>query len=331
MIETIRGGAPITPFLRYGDSVRLEMRDARGQSIFGSIAQRVVSPAKKRVGVIHIDPSPAERRSRNAVGERIASSVLEAMQRDGVLVLRSGRRSRAARRAESSHGSRLGRAVGVLRQRRRQPARPWPSAAGTAAVRAVRVCRTTWRTRWSATRCATILGDGRVLRVLQRQHELPGQHVSATAPRCDARAVVRRCCRTDLGGGRQRSSAGRRRTQRRGRVVAGHARASSFLPRCRTMRSKRAVRNLRRCAACFVRVTCCCAIRCCGTAAYRIRRTNYRHMIAMVFVAKDKPRGTADRVLARLRSAAGERTASVSTRRSPTNRSTICSARRSGC
>ena len=42
MIETIRSGAPITPFLRYGDSVRLEMRDAAGHSIFGSIAQRVV-------------------------------------------------------------------------------------------------------------------------------------------------------------------------------------------------------------------------------------------------------------------------------------------------
>ncbi len=41
MIETIRTGAPITPFLRYGDTVRLEMRDPRGASIFGSIVQRV--------------------------------------------------------------------------------------------------------------------------------------------------------------------------------------------------------------------------------------------------------------------------------------------------
>jgi fumarylacetoacetate (FAA) hydrolase len=41
-IETIRSGAPTTPFLRHGDSIRLEMRDARGQSIFGAIAQRVV-------------------------------------------------------------------------------------------------------------------------------------------------------------------------------------------------------------------------------------------------------------------------------------------------
>jgi fumarylacetoacetate (FAA) hydrolase len=46
-IETIRSGAPVTPFLRYGDSVHLEMRDGRGQSIFGSISQRVVPPAKR--------------------------------------------------------------------------------------------------------------------------------------------------------------------------------------------------------------------------------------------------------------------------------------------
>ena len=50
-LRTIRAmspgpGAPITPFLRYGDSVRLEMRDARGQSIFGAISQRVLAPRK---------------------------------------------------------------------------------------------------------------------------------------------------------------------------------------------------------------------------------------------------------------------------------------------
>ncbi len=41
-IETLRTGAPTTPFLRDGDSIRLEMRDANGHSIFGAIAQRVV-------------------------------------------------------------------------------------------------------------------------------------------------------------------------------------------------------------------------------------------------------------------------------------------------
>jgi len=42
MIETIEEGAPKTPFLRFGDRVRIEMLDADGRSIFGAIDQRVV-------------------------------------------------------------------------------------------------------------------------------------------------------------------------------------------------------------------------------------------------------------------------------------------------
>jgi fumarylacetoacetate (FAA) hydrolase len=41
MIETIEQGAPATPFLKFGDRVRVEMRDAAGRSIFGAIDQRV--------------------------------------------------------------------------------------------------------------------------------------------------------------------------------------------------------------------------------------------------------------------------------------------------
>jgi fumarylacetoacetate (FAA) hydrolase len=40
-IETIRDGKPRTPFLRFGDRVRIEMRDRNGASIFGSIDQTV--------------------------------------------------------------------------------------------------------------------------------------------------------------------------------------------------------------------------------------------------------------------------------------------------
>ena len=40
-VETIRDGAPRTPFLKDGDLVRIEMRDADGHSIFGAIEQRV--------------------------------------------------------------------------------------------------------------------------------------------------------------------------------------------------------------------------------------------------------------------------------------------------
>jgi fumarylacetoacetate (FAA) hydrolase len=41
MIETINSGKPSTPFLRFGDIVRIEMKDSRGHSIFGAIEQEV--------------------------------------------------------------------------------------------------------------------------------------------------------------------------------------------------------------------------------------------------------------------------------------------------
>lgn len=41
MLETIAQGAATTPFLRFGDRVRIEMFDAAGDSIFGAIDQRV--------------------------------------------------------------------------------------------------------------------------------------------------------------------------------------------------------------------------------------------------------------------------------------------------
>jgi fumarylacetoacetate (FAA) hydrolase len=39
--ETIRQGAPKTPFLKFGDHVRIEMNDAQGRSVFGAIEQEV--------------------------------------------------------------------------------------------------------------------------------------------------------------------------------------------------------------------------------------------------------------------------------------------------
>ena len=41
MIETIRDGKPSTRFMSYGDSIKLEMFDADGNSIFGAIDQQV--------------------------------------------------------------------------------------------------------------------------------------------------------------------------------------------------------------------------------------------------------------------------------------------------
>ncbi|SHL55886.1 fumarylacetoacetate hydrolase family protein [Roseibium suaedae] len=41
MIETINGGKPVTPFMKFGDTVRIEMFDKAGHSIFGAIEQTV--------------------------------------------------------------------------------------------------------------------------------------------------------------------------------------------------------------------------------------------------------------------------------------------------
>ena len=43
MLEIIRDGKPSTAFLRFGDRVRIEMRDAAGQTIFGAIEQQIVA------------------------------------------------------------------------------------------------------------------------------------------------------------------------------------------------------------------------------------------------------------------------------------------------
>ncbi|CAO3407663.1 fumarylacetoacetate hydrolase family protein [Azospirillum largimobile] len=42
MIETIEHGAPKTPFMRFGDRVRIELFDAAGASVFGAIDQQLV-------------------------------------------------------------------------------------------------------------------------------------------------------------------------------------------------------------------------------------------------------------------------------------------------
>ena len=44
-IETIESGAPQTPFMQYGDTIRIEMKGRDGQSIFGAIEQKVVAAA----------------------------------------------------------------------------------------------------------------------------------------------------------------------------------------------------------------------------------------------------------------------------------------------
>jgi len=45
MLETLAHGKPSTPFLKFGDRVRIEMLDVRGKSLFGAIEQQVVRAA----------------------------------------------------------------------------------------------------------------------------------------------------------------------------------------------------------------------------------------------------------------------------------------------
>ena len=45
-VETLRDGKPTTPFLKYGDTLRIEVTDASDASIFGAIEQRITPLAR---------------------------------------------------------------------------------------------------------------------------------------------------------------------------------------------------------------------------------------------------------------------------------------------
>ncbi|MGH8370975.1 MAG: fumarylacetoacetate hydrolase family protein, partial [Gammaproteobacteria bacterium] len=40
-LEVIKDGKAVTPFMQFGDKVRIEMLDAKGQNIFGRIEQTI--------------------------------------------------------------------------------------------------------------------------------------------------------------------------------------------------------------------------------------------------------------------------------------------------
>ena len=42
MLEIIEKGEAATPYLRFGDHVRIDMSDEAGRSVFGAIDQRIV-------------------------------------------------------------------------------------------------------------------------------------------------------------------------------------------------------------------------------------------------------------------------------------------------
>lgn len=48
-LETIASGEATTPFMKFGDTIKIEMLDANGKSIFGAINQQVTQSALKKV------------------------------------------------------------------------------------------------------------------------------------------------------------------------------------------------------------------------------------------------------------------------------------------
>jgi fumarylacetoacetate (FAA) hydrolase len=42
VLEVIADGKPTTPFMSFGDDVRIEITDDEGHNVFGTIAQKVV-------------------------------------------------------------------------------------------------------------------------------------------------------------------------------------------------------------------------------------------------------------------------------------------------
>jgi fumarylacetoacetate (FAA) hydrolase len=45
MLELLESGKPTTPFLKFGDRVAIEMRDARGNNLFGTLDNQVIRSA----------------------------------------------------------------------------------------------------------------------------------------------------------------------------------------------------------------------------------------------------------------------------------------------
>jgi fumarylacetoacetate (FAA) hydrolase len=48
MLETLESGKAQTPFMKFGDQIRIEMLDSNGKSIFGAIDQKVVKYSRKK-------------------------------------------------------------------------------------------------------------------------------------------------------------------------------------------------------------------------------------------------------------------------------------------
>ena len=69
-IETIQDGQPSTDFMRYGDTIRIEMKGLDGRSLFGAIDQEIVAPGgRERAAAAAAAAASALKAQADAAGE----------------------------------------------------------------------------------------------------------------------------------------------------------------------------------------------------------------------------------------------------------------------
>ena len=69
-IETIQDGQPSTEFMRYGDTIRIEMKGLDGRSLFGAIDQEIVAPGgRERAAAAAAAAASALKAQADAAGE----------------------------------------------------------------------------------------------------------------------------------------------------------------------------------------------------------------------------------------------------------------------
>jgi fumarylacetoacetate (FAA) hydrolase len=44
-LETLQDGAPVTGYMKFGDTIHIDMKGRDGQSVFGAIDQAIAAPA----------------------------------------------------------------------------------------------------------------------------------------------------------------------------------------------------------------------------------------------------------------------------------------------
>lgn len=73
-MEMLQDGKPSTEFMKYGDTIRIEMKNQAGQSLFGAIEQTVTAPPAKRTRQRNLDVGAASADAATVDGEEVTAS-----------------------------------------------------------------------------------------------------------------------------------------------------------------------------------------------------------------------------------------------------------------